>query len=171
LDPPHAPVPLDLPLKAVALNLLSVAASYGMLVLVFRFGALTPFDLLVMGLTTAAAGDHVRARLIRMVRLLCRPLGYLALVCALTALSAAARFFGEEHELGYFCGRLSGAIWRYPEITRRGVRMAWVIWAVLFAVAASPIDPLATWWDAVVLAGLAAAVLWRRLFDGRRAGR
>jgi hypothetical protein len=105
------------------------------------------------------------------VRLLCRPLGYLAFVCALCALSAAARLLGETHELGYFCGRLSQAVWRYPEITRRGVQLAWVTWAVLFGVAASPIDPLATRWDAVALAALAAAVLWRRLFDGRRAGR
>ena len=106
-----------------------------------------------------------------LVRLVCRPFGYLAFVCALFALSAAARLLGETHELGYFCGRLSRALWRYPEITRRGVQLAWVAWAVLFGVAASPIDPLATWWDAVALAGLAAAVLWRRLFDGRQAGR
>ena len=106
-----------------------------------------------------------------LVRVVFRPLGYLAFVCALFALSAAARLLGETHELGYFCGRLSRAMWRYPEITRRGMQMAWLAWVVLFGVAASPIDPLATQWDAVALAGLAAAVLWRRLFDGRRAGR
>ena len=107
----------------------------------------------------------------RLARLLCRPFGYLAFVCALFALSAAARLLGETHDLGYFSGRLARAVWRYPEITRRGVQMAWVVWAGLFGVAASPIDPLATWWDAVALAALAAAVLWRRLLDSYRAGR
>jgi hypothetical protein len=105
------------------------------------------------------------------VRLVCRPLGYLAFVCALLALSAAARLLGESHELGYFCGRVSRAVWRYPEITRRGVQMAWVVWAVLFGVAASPIDPVATWWDAVALAALAAVVLWHRFVDALQAGR
>jgi hypothetical protein len=105
------------------------------------------------------------------VRLIYRPLGYLAFVCALFALSAAERLLGETHELGYFCGRLSRAVWRQPEITRRGVHMAWILWAIMFAVAASPIDPLATWWDAVALAGLGASVFWRRLVDSRRAGR
>jgi hypothetical protein len=106
-----------------------------------------------------------------LVRLVCRPFGYLAFVCALFALSTAARLLGDRHELGYFCGRLSRAVWRYQEITRRGVQMAWIVWAVLFGVAASPIDPLATWWDAVALAALAAAVLWRRFVDALRAGR
>ena len=106
-----------------------------------------------------------------LVRLMCRPFGYLAFVCALLALSAAERLLGETHELGYFCGRLSRAVWRYPEITRRGVQMAWVVWAILLAVAASPIDPLATRWDAVALAALAGAVLWRRVFEGRKPGR
>ncbi len=105
------------------------------------------------------------------VRMLCRPFGYLAFVTALFALSAAARLLGETHELGYFSGRLARAVWRYPEITRPGVRAAWVVWAVLFGVAASPIDPLATWWDAVALAAVAAAMLWRRLFDAQRTGR
>jgi hypothetical protein len=103
-----------------------------------------------------------------LLRLVIRPLGYLAFVCALFALSAAARLLGETHELGYFSGRLSRAIWRYPEITRRGVQMAWAVWAVMFAVAASPLDPLATWWDVVALASVAAAARWRRLFDEAR---
>jgi hypothetical protein len=106
-----------------------------------------------------------------LLRLPCRALGYLAFVAALLALSAAARLLGETHELGYFCGRLTRAVWRYPEITRRGVQMAWVVWAVLFGVAASPVDPLATWWDAAGLGALAAVALWRRLFDVRRAER
>ena len=90
------------------------------------------------------------------LRLLSRPFEYLAFVCALVALSVASRLLGETHELGYFSGRLSRALWRYPEITRRGVQTAWVVWAVVFGVAASPFDPLATWWDAVALATVAA---------------
>jgi hypothetical protein len=103
-----------------------------------------------------------------LLRVMCRPLGYLAFVCALFALTAASQLLGETHELGYLSGRLSRAVWSYPEITRRGVHTAWAVWAALFAVAASPLDPLATWWDAVALAALAAAVLWRRLLDGPR---
>jgi hypothetical protein len=102
------------------------------------------------------------------LRLLCRPFGYLAFVCALFALSATARVLGETHELGYFSGRLARTVWRYPEITRRGVQAAWTVWALLFAIATSPIDPLATWWDAVALAVLAAVILWRRLIDAHR---
>jgi hypothetical protein len=103
-----------------------------------------------------------------LLRLVARPLGYLTFVCALFALSATSRLLGETHELGYFSGRLSRAIWRYPEITRRGVQMAWAVWAMLFCLAASPFDPLATWWDAIGLATLAMAVRWRGLFDESR---
>jgi hypothetical protein len=99
-----------------------------------------------------------------------RPLGYLAFVVALWALSAAARLLGEEHELGFFAGRLNRMIWRYPEVTRRGVQVAWLSWLVLFVVAVSPYDPLSTAWDEIVLVALAAGVLWRQLL-GRRAGR
>ena len=105
---------------------------------------------------------------VRALRLLSRPVGYLAFVCALVALSVASHLLGETHELGYFSGRLSRALWRYPEMTRRGVQMAWAVWAIVFGVAASPIDPLAAWWDAVALVAVAAVVLWRRLFAGRR---
>lgn len=99
-----------------------------------------------------------------------RPFGYLAFVVALWALSAAARLLGEEHELGFFAGRLNRTIWRYPEVTRRGVQMAWVTWLLLLAVAVSPYDPLTTQWDEIVLVALAVGVLWRQLL-GRRAGR
>ena len=102
------------------------------------------------------------------LRLLCRPFGYLAFVLALFALSAASRVLGETHELGYFSGQLSRAVWRYPEITRPGVQTAWAIWAVFFGVAASPFDPLATWWDAVALGALAAGIVWRHLLGGQR---
>jgi hypothetical protein len=98
-----------------------------------------------------------------------RPFGYLAFVAALWALSAAAKLLGEEHELGFFAGRLNQMIWRYPEVTRRGVQMAWLVWAVLFCIAISPYDPLTTRWDEVALAAIAAGVLWRRRFE-RRAG-
>ncbi|MGO9320733.1 MAG: hypothetical protein ACLQBY_08045 [Solirubrobacteraceae bacterium] len=99
-----------------------------------------------------------------------RPFGYLAFVVALWALSAAARLLGEEHELGFFAERLNRMIWRYPDVTRRGVQMAWLVWVVLFVLAISPYDPLATAWDEVALAALAAGVLWRQRF-GRRVGR
>jgi hypothetical protein len=98
-----------------------------------------------------------------------RPFGYLAFVLALAALSASARLLGEEHELGFFAGRLNEMIRRYPEVTRRGVQMAWVAWAVLFALAASPLSP--THWDEVALAVIALGVLWRRTLVARRAGR
>lgn len=99
-----------------------------------------------------------------------RPFGYLAFVVALWALSAAARLLGDEHELGFFAGRLNRTIWRYPQVTRRGVQMAWLTWLVLFAIAVSPYDPLSTAWDEIVLVALAAGVLWRQLL-ARRAGR
>jgi hypothetical protein len=99
-----------------------------------------------------------------------RPFGYLAFVVALWTLSAAARLLGEKHELGFFAGRLNQMIWRYPDVTRRGVQMAWLVWLVLFAVAVSPFDPLSTSWDEVALVALAAGVLWRQRF-GRRVGR
>jgi hypothetical protein len=98
-----------------------------------------------------------------------RPFGYLAFTLALAALSASARLLGEEHDLGYFAGRLDEAIRRYPEITRRGVQMAWVVWVTLFVVAVSPLSP--THWDEVALAAVALGVLWRRTLAGRRAGR
>jgi hypothetical protein len=105
------------------------------------------------------------------MRFLLRPFGYLAFVIALTALSAAAKLLGETHELGFFSSRLAKTVWRYPEVTRRGVQMAWLMWAALFAVALSPLDPLATPWDEVGLAALACLVLWRRFAVEHRAGR
>jgi hypothetical protein len=110
------------------------------------------------------------ARRARSLVLACiRPFGYLAFVLALAALSASARLLGEEHELGFFAGRLSGMIRRYPEVTRRGVQMAWVAWVVLFALAASPLSP--THWDEVAVGAIALGVLWRRTLVARRAGR
>jgi hypothetical protein len=96
-----------------------------------------------------------------------RPFGYLAFVVALWALSAAAKLLGEEHELGFFAERLNHMIWRYPDVTRRGVQMAWLVWVMLLCVAISPYDPLATRWDEVVLVALAAGVLWRQRFERR----
>ena len=89
-----------------------------------------------------------------------RPFGYLAFVLALAALSTSATILGEEHELGYFSRHLNDTIRRYPEVTRRGVQMAWLVWAVLFILAVSPLSP--THWDEVALGALGLAVLWRR---------
>jgi hypothetical protein len=88
-------------------------------------------------------------------------------VLALAAMSAAGWLLGDAHELGYFVRRLSGMIWRYPEVTRRGVQMAWVAWAVVFALAVSPWSP--THWDEVAVAVVGLLVLWRRFARGRRA--
>jgi hypothetical protein len=107
----------------------------------------------------------------RVLRLIALPFGYLAFVLALAALSAAARLLGDEHELGFFSGRLAETVWRYPEVTRRGVQMAWAAWTILLVVALSPLDPLTTRWDEVALVALAFAALWRRLFADRQVGR
>jgi hypothetical protein len=100
-----------------------------------------------------------------------RPFGYLAFALALAALSATAALLGDEHELGFFAGRLSAAMRRYPEVTRRGVQMAWIVWGALLAIALTPVDPLATRWDEVVLGAVALAVLWHRRFSGDRVER
>ena len=119
---------------------------------------------------TLAPGGSV-AIVVGILRLLVRPLGYLAFVFALLALSGAARLLGERHELGFFSGRLARMVWRYPEVTRRGVQMAWVVWLVLVLIAISPLDPIASWWDEVALGAVALAVIWPRIFGGHRAGR
>lgn len=111
-------------------------------------------------------------RVVSAVRFIARPFGYLAFVLALAALSVAAKILGDRDELGYFTDRLASTLWRYPEVTRRGVQMAWCVWAVALAVSISPYDPLTTSrWDEVALAALAMAVLWRRIVVGHRAGR
>ncbi|TML95490.1 MAG: hypothetical protein E6G05_15450 [Actinobacteria bacterium] len=104
-----------------------------------------------------------------LLRFVFRPLGYLAFVVALGALSLAAKMLGDDHELGFFSGRVAQTIWRYPEVTRRGVQVAWLVWLVLFVLAVSPLS--ATHWDEVVLAAVALAVLWRRLVGGNRVAR
>jgi hypothetical protein len=106
-----------------------------------------------------------------LTRFIIRPLGYLAYVVALAALSGAAKLLGEDHELGFFASRLARMLWSYPEVTRRGIQVAWLVWALLFALALSPIDPIATPWDEVALGAAALIVLWRRLFGGNRAER
>jgi hypothetical protein len=92
-----------------------------------------------------------------MLRLLIRPFGYLAFVLALATLSAAAWLLGEGHELGFFAGRLSKTMWRYPEIIRRGVQMAWVVWAAGFGAAFTDSTP----WDERGLAVVGLVALWR----------
>jgi len=100
-----------------------------------------------------------------------RPFGYLAFVLALASLSLAAKALGDRDELGYFTDRLARMLWRYPEVTRRGVQMAWLVWGIAFAIAVSPYDPLSTPWDEVGLAAVAMIVLWRRIVAGHRAER
>jgi hypothetical protein len=112
-----------------------------------------------------------RESIMRVLHIVARPFGYLAFVISLAALSAAAWLLGEKNELGFFTGRLAKAMWRYPEITRRGVQMAWLAWVTLLIVALSPVDPLPTRWDEVALVGLAVAALWRRLFADRQVER
>jgi hypothetical protein len=97
-----------------------------------------------------------------------RPFGYLAFVLAVAGLSAAAKLLGEEHELGFFAARLSGMINRYPEVTRRGVQMAWLAWCALLVLALSPVDPIPSRWDEVLLVAMGLGVLWRRTVAGRR---
>ncbi|HWF25310.1 MAG TPA: hypothetical protein VG275_07685 [Solirubrobacteraceae bacterium] len=104
------------------------------------------------------------------MRILLRPFGYLAFVLALLVLSGAARLLGEKDELGFFCGRLARMLWAYPEVTRRGVQMAWLTWAALFVIAITPADPLASRWDEVALGVGALLVLGRSLGAGHRAG-
>ena len=127
-----------------------------------------------LGRTKRRAIRLTRVYPVRRVRAFClaciRPLGYLAFVAALAALSAAGRILGDEHELGFFAGRLNNMIWRYPEITRRGVQMAWLTWAVLLAVAVSPADPITSRLDEALLLGFAACVIWRRTRAGHQAG-
>jgi hypothetical protein len=94
------------------------------------------------------------------VRFVLRPVGYLAFVLALASLSLAARALGEDDELGFFTDRLARMLWRYPEVTRRGVQIAWLVWAAAFILSLPPWDPLST-----------MAVLWRRIVAGHRAER
>ena len=128
------------------------------------------------GITATGNGPvrRIEVLLVRRVRgvvFACsRPFGYLFFVLALAALSASAKLLGEEHGLGFFAGRLNAMIRRYPEVTRPGVQMAWLCWFVLLGVALSPIDPIASRWDEVVLVAFAAGVLWRRVFVARASG-
>jgi len=106
-----------------------------------------------------------------LIRLILRPLGYLAFVAALLTLSAAARLLGDRDELGFFSGRLAGMLWRYPEVTRPGVQVAYLVWAILFAIAMSPLDPLSTPWDEVGLGALGLAAGARGMLVAHRVGR
>jgi hypothetical protein len=110
-------------------------------------------------------------RALDILRFALRPIGYLAFVLALASLSLAAKVLGDRDELGFFTDRLARMLWRYPEVTRRGVQIAWVIWCVAFALAISPYDPLSTPWDEVALGAVAMSVLWRRIVAGHQAER
>jgi hypothetical protein len=123
------------------------------------------------GSKSAPAGylPLVALPIMRAFRAVLRPIGYLMFAVSLLALSSAAHLLGEDHELGFFSGRLSRMLWRYPEVTRRGVQMAWLAWGALFVVALSPLDPIASSWDEVALGAVALAFLWHRLVGGHRA--
>jgi len=110
-------------------------------------------------------------RPLEILRFALRPVGYLAFVLALASLSLAARALGDRDELGFFTDRLARTLWRYPEVTRRGVQIAWLVWMLAFAIAISPYDPLSTPWDEVALGAAAMAVVWRRLLAAHRAER
>lgn len=115
--------------------------------------------------------ESVGKSIVCLVRLLVRPFGYLAFVVALVARAGAARLLGETNERGFFTGRLAQTLRCYPEVTRRGVQTAWLVWPVLFGVALTPIDPLASPWDEGALGAVGLIVLWRQLFGGHRAER
>ena len=102
-----------------------------------------------------------------LLRCLLRPIGYLAFVTAIAALSVAACLLGERNELGFFASRLARTIWRYPEVTRHGVQVAWLVWAALVAAAVSDSTP----WDERGLGALALFVLGRRFIKGHLADR
>ncbi len=91
-------------------------------------------------------------------------------VLGLLVLSATAWLLGDRDDLGYFAGRLVRMIWRYPEVTRKGVRIAWLGWAGLLVVALSPADPIASRWDEVALGTVAFLVLWHQRAYVRRGG-
>jgi hypothetical protein len=103
-------------------------------------------------------------------RFLLLPFGYLAYAIALAAMISCARLLGERNELGYFAARLSDTLRRYPEVNRRGLRAAWAAWALLFLAAISPLDPLATDWDEVVLGTVGVLIAVCSLY-ARRDGR
>jgi hypothetical protein len=102
-----------------------------------------------------------------LVRALLRPFGYLLFVVAVAAVSIAGWLLGDEHELGFFANRLGDAIWRFPEVTRRGIQIAWAVWAVLFVLAISDTTP----WDEIGLGAVAVFVLWRHCAGRRRTSR
>jgi hypothetical protein len=85
-------------------------------------------------------------------------------------LRAAGRLLGEDDELGFFSGRLARTVASYPEPTRRGIQVAWVMWLVLLTIAVSPVDPIASRWDEAALGALALVAVWPQIC-GRRGGR
>jgi hypothetical protein len=93
----------------------------------------------------------------------------MAFAIAVGALSLTGRLLGEEHELGFFAGRLGGSIGSYPEVVRRGFQMVWLAWGLLFVLAVSPFDPIASRWDEVALGAVAAGVAWRRYHASQQA--
>ncbi len=105
------------------------------------------------------------------MRAFLRPLGYVTFMGALFAFWSTAWLLGESDELGVFAERFTRMVWHYPEVTRRAVEAAWLMWAVLFAITLSPFDPIRGRWDEVALAAVALLALLRQHLYGRGAGR
>lgn len=70
---------------------------------------------------------------------------------------------------GFFFGRLAGTLRRDLEVAGKGGQTAWLAWATLFAIAVSPIDPIASPCDEVALGAVALRAVWYWLAFGRRA--
>jgi hypothetical protein len=123
---------------------------------------------LAAALAPAASGALGAVRLT--LRAILRPFGSLAFVVALGVLWVSGRLLGAHDDLGFFAQRLHATITRHPEVIRQGLVMAWLLWLLAFVLALSPLDPIASRWDEVLLGGLAVNVLWRRALDARRVG-
>jgi hypothetical protein len=123
---------------------------------------------LAAALVPAASG--VLRALRATLRMILRPVGSLAFVAALGVLWMSGRLLGAHDDLGFFAQRLHATITRHPEVIRQGLLMAWLLWLFAFVLALSPLDPIASRWDEVLLGGLAVNVLWRRELGLRRAG-
>jgi hypothetical protein len=121
-----------------------------------------------LAVALAPAVGGVLGAMRKAARMVLRPFGSLAFVVAVGALWVSGRLRGEHDDLGFFAERLHATITGHPQVIRQGLQMAWLLWLLAFALALSPIDPIASRWDEVLLGGLAVNVLWRRALDVRQ---